>query len=86
MRYVLCAAIVLTCISLRAQTPPVRPQFEVASVKLAAKAETQGAVAVLREVQRNRRMPGMIPMTAPDRIHLTREVLHRAQTHHSIQR
>jgi uncharacterized protein (TIGR03435 family) len=51
-------------------TPPVRPQFEVASVKPVAKSETQGAAAVLQEVMRNRRASGMIPMTASDRVHL----------------
>src|ERR1035441_9308403 len=69
MRYVVCVAIVLICTALRAQTPPVRPQFEVASVRPAAKDESRAA-DLLREVMRNRRTPGMIPMTAPDRVHL----------------
>ena len=69
MRYVVCAAIVLICTTLRAQTPPVRPQFEVASVKPAAKDESRAA-DLLREVMRNRRTPGEIPMTGPDRVHL----------------
>jgi uncharacterized protein (TIGR03435 family) len=69
MRYVVCAAIVLICTTLPAQTPPAIPQFEVASVKPAAKDETRAA-ALLREVMRNRRRPGEIPMTGPDRVHL----------------
>src|ERR1017187_6273562 len=69
MRYVVCAAIVLICTTLPAQTPPARPQFEVASVKPAAKDESRAA-DLLREVMRNRRTPGEIPMTGPDRVHL----------------
>jgi len=33
MRYVVCTAIALICTNLGAQTPPAKPQFEVASVK-----------------------------------------------------
>jgi uncharacterized protein (TIGR03435 family) len=69
MRYVVCAAIALVCTTLPAQTPPARPQFEVASVKPAAKDESR-ATDLLREVMRNRRTPGMIPMSGPDRVHL----------------
>src|SRR5580700_4133702 len=42
MRYAVYTAIALICINLRAQTPPARPQFEVASVKPAANGETSG--------------------------------------------
>jgi uncharacterized protein (TIGR03435 family) len=69
MRYVVCAAIALICITSPAQTPPARPQFEVASVKPVANDET-GAGRLLREVMRNRRRPGEIPMTGPDRVQL----------------
>jgi uncharacterized protein (TIGR03435 family) len=54
---------------MRAQTPPARPQFDVASVRPVANDETR-ADALLRVVMRNRRTPGMIPMTAPDRVRL----------------
>ncbi len=42
MRYVVCTAIALICTNLRGQSPPARPQFEVASVKPAANDETGG--------------------------------------------
>lgn len=51
--------------------PAARPQFEVASVRSAANDETGGhASSLLREVMRNRRRPGQIPMAGPDRIRL----------------
>ena len=72
MRYVVCAAMALFCTTLRAQTPPVRPQFEVASVKPTAKDETANPrlSQILREVVRNDRRPGEIPMTGSDRVRL----------------
>lgn len=36
MRYAICAAMALICITLPAQTSPATPQFEVASVRPAA--------------------------------------------------
>ncbi len=72
MRYVVCAAIALICTSLRAQIPPARPQFEVVSVRAAAKDETGNPqlFQIMREAGRNNRRPGEIPMTGPDRIRL----------------
>jgi uncharacterized protein (TIGR03435 family) len=71
MRYVVCTAIVLICANLRAQTPPPRPQFEVASVKPAANDEKGGGPTPrMREMMRNGRAAGMIPMTDPGRIRL----------------
>ncbi len=71
MRYVVCTAIALICINLRAQTPPAKSQFEVASVKPAANDETIfGRFPMFREMMRNGRSPGMIPMTDPGRIRL----------------
>jgi uncharacterized protein (TIGR03435 family) len=66
-----CAAIALICTNLRAQTPPARPQFEVASVKPAAKDEPgSGRMPMARELMRNGRPPGMIPMDDPGRVRL----------------
>jgi uncharacterized protein (TIGR03435 family) len=72
MRYVVCTAIALICNNLRAQTPPARPQFEVASVKPAANEETGGGghFPTAREMLRNLRPPGMIPMDDPGRVRL----------------
>jgi uncharacterized protein (TIGR03435 family) len=68
MRYVVCAAIVLICTTLRAQTPPARPQFEVASVKPTV--NDGRFFQITREFARNERPPGEIPMTGPDRVRL----------------
>lgn len=71
MRYVVCTAIALICANLRAQTPPAKPQFEVASVKPAANDEKGiGGIPMMREMMRNGRLPGSIPMTDPGRIRL----------------
>src|SRR5580700_9269396 len=70
MRYVVCTAIALICTNLRAQTPPARPQFEVASVKPAANDETGGRMPRMREMLRDARLPGMIPMDDPGRVRL----------------
>jgi uncharacterized protein (TIGR03435 family) len=71
MRYALCAAIALICSTLPAQTPPAKPQFEVASVKPAANdGMSDRLVQVTREFSRSNRKPGEIPMTGPDRIRL----------------
>jgi uncharacterized protein (TIGR03435 family) len=65
MRYVLWTAIALICTNLRAQAPPARPQFEVASVKPAASLNPR-----LREMMRSTWRPGMIPMDDPGRVRL----------------
>jgi len=71
MRYVVCTAIALICTNLPAQTPPAGPQFEVASVKPAANDETGGGrFLAMREMLRNVRPPGMIPMDDPGRVRL----------------
>jgi uncharacterized protein (TIGR03435 family) len=70
MRHVICTAIALTFTNLQAQTPPARPQFEVASVKPAAHDETGGRMPMMREIMRTRRPPGMIPMDGPGRVRL----------------
>ena len=74
MRHVLCAAIVSICLTSPAQTPPARPQFEVASVKPAAKDEMSDSRfpmrREMREMMRNGQTPGEIPMTGPDRVRL----------------
>ena len=71
MRSVVCTAIALICINLWAQTPPARPQFEVASVKPAATDEKGlDGIPMIREMMRNGRLPGMIPMADPGRIRL----------------
>jgi uncharacterized protein (TIGR03435 family) len=72
MRFIVCAAIALACTSLRAQTPPATPQFEVASVRPTAQDDRAGSrlAQVLRSAGRNNRRPGEIPMTGPDRVHL----------------
>jgi uncharacterized protein (TIGR03435 family) len=71
MRYVVCAAIALICANLQAQTPPARPQFEIASVKPAGNGETgAGRISTMREIMRTGRPPGMIPMDDPGRVRL----------------
>src|SRR5229473_152698 len=71
MRCILCTAIAVICTTLRAQTPPARPQFEVASVKPVANDESGGGrITTLREMMRNGRPPGMIPMDDPGRVRL----------------
>jgi uncharacterized protein (TIGR03435 family) len=71
VRYVVCTAIALICTNLCAQTPPARPRFEVASVKPAADDETGGGrIPMMREMMRNVRPLGTIPMTDPGRIRL----------------
>jgi uncharacterized protein (TIGR03435 family) len=67
MRYVACTAIALSFANLWAQTPPARPQFEVASVKPAENDDTGlGRVPIMREMLGN----GWIPMTDPGRVRL----------------
>jgi len=63
MRYVVSAALALICTDAPAQTPPPRPQFEVASVKPAADGEKGGGRSpMMREMMRKQRRPGMIPI------------------------
>ena len=71
MRFAVCAAMALICASLHAQTPPARPQFEVASVKPAA-TDAAGAslVAMMRVMMRTNLQAGAIPMEDPGRIRL----------------
>jgi uncharacterized protein (TIGR03435 family) len=75
MRYVVCTALTLICANLRAQTPAVRPRFEVASVKPAANDETGGGLPRMREMMRDTRPPGMIPMDNPGRVRLEKWAL-----------
>ena len=72
MRYAICAAMALICITLPAQTSPATPQFEVASVRPAAQDDGAGGPVgqVLREFGRNNRRPGEIPMESPDLVRL----------------
>ena len=72
MRYLICVAIVLVCTTSRAQSPATRPKFEVASVKPTAKDETSdGQLSqLMREIDRNHRRPGEIPMTGTNRVRL----------------
>jgi uncharacterized protein (TIGR03435 family) len=70
MRYFVCTALTLICANVDAQTPPARPQFEVASVKPASNDETGGGFPRMRELMRNTRPPGMIPMDNPGRVRL----------------
>jgi len=70
MRYAVCTAIALICTNSRAQTPPARPEFEVASVKPANDGPGGGRFAMMREIMRNNRPPGLIPMEDPGRIRL----------------
>jgi uncharacterized protein (TIGR03435 family) len=70
MRYVVCTLIALICTNLRAQTPPARPQFEVASVKPAANDEKGGGRPPrMREMMRKNRQPGFIPL-CPGRVRI----------------
>ena len=69
MRHVACAAAVLMCANLDGQNPPARPQVEVASVKPAAN-DAAGPGPMMREIMRNNRQAGVIPMEDPGRIRL----------------
>ena len=73
MRYIVYAAIALICTTSPAQTPPARPQFEVASVKPAAPGSA--LPPMLREVMRNQGRPGEIAMTGSDRVRLKNSTL-----------
>ena len=65
------ACAILACATLLAQAPGARPQFEVASVKPAANDRSGGGrFPMMREITRNTRLPGEIPMADPGRIRL----------------
>jgi len=71
LRYIVCTMMALICPNLRAQTPPVKPQFEVATVKPVANEETGGGrLSMMRDILRDLRPPGMIPMDDPGRVRL----------------
>jgi uncharacterized protein (TIGR03435 family) len=71
MRYVVCTAMALICANLRAQTPPARPQFEVASVKPAANDQAGSRLVTMMRVMMRTNLPlGAIPMEDPGRIRL----------------
>ncbi len=67
MRYFACTAIAIICTNLRAQTPPARPQFEVASVNPVANGQINPR---LQEMMRSTWRPGLIPMDNPGRVRL----------------
>lgn len=75
MRSVVFTAIAAICTSLGAQTPPARPQFEVASVKPAAGDDMAARFPLMRELMRSQRGRGVIPMPDPGRIRLQNWVL-----------
>ena len=66
MRSLICTTMALICANLYGQNLPARLQFEVASVKPSA----SGRPAMMREMRRNNRRPGVIPMPDPGRIRL----------------
>lgn len=71
MRYVICTAIASICAGLHAQTAPTKLQFEVASVKPAAKDEAAGRLqTMMRMMMRTNLEPGVIPMEGPGRVRL----------------
>jgi uncharacterized protein (TIGR03435 family) len=71
MRYVVYTAIALICTNLHGQTPPATHQFEVASVKPAANDQMGGGrFPTMREMWRNVRPAGSIPMDNPGRVRL----------------
>lgn len=69
MRRLVCAAMFLGCGVLQAQTVAALPQFEVASIKPTATAQT-GMSSMSREIMRDRPKAGMIPMAGPDRVRI----------------
>lgn len=58
------------CTNVRAQAPAASPQFEVASVKPANDNAGTSRFPRMREMMRNNRQPGVIPMADPSRIRL----------------
>jgi uncharacterized protein (TIGR03435 family) len=73
MRYVVCAAMALICTTLPAQNPPIRPQFEVATVKPAANGGRLSSI--MRDFVRNDRRPDEIAMTGSGRVRLQNSTL-----------
>ena len=63
-----CAAIAIVSTPFRAQNPPAKPQFEVASVKPAT--DPSGRFSIAREFLRGTKPPGSIPMDNPARVRL----------------
>lgn len=72
MRSVVLMAVTILCIGLRAQNQPAGPRFEVASVKPVANDDRPPMV---REMMRNSRAAGAIPMAGPGRIRLEKWAL-----------
>lgn len=71
MRSIVYSAIVFACITSWAQTAPVHPQFEVASVKPAANNGAKPfAASMMRELGCGGRQPGQVPTTGSDRVRL----------------
>ncbi len=72
MRYLIWVATLFVCINSWAQSPPNAPQFEVASIRPVPRATTddERSSQFVREIFRNMRQPGEIPMASPDRISL----------------
>jgi uncharacterized protein (TIGR03435 family) len=71
MQYVVCSAIVLSCITSWAQTPPVKPQFEVATVKPAVNNwKNPRTTSFVRELACVGQRPGEIPTRGTDRVRL----------------
>lgn len=72
MRYLIWVAMLFVCINSWAQSRSNAPQFEVASIRPVAKATTddERGSQFVREIFRNMRQPGEIPMASPDRISL----------------
>lgn len=72
MRSLMCAAIVLICVSLGAPAPAVGPQFEVASVRPSAKdmSDDPAVAKLFQEMGEGMRRVGEIPMTASDRVRM----------------
>jgi uncharacterized protein (TIGR03435 family) len=71
MRFAIVQVVLLALWEVHAQTSPAPLTFEVASVKPSAPdAAGGGRLPMMREMMRNNRQPGVIPMTDPGRIRL----------------
>jgi uncharacterized protein (TIGR03435 family) len=71
MRSIVGVAMALFCANSHAQTAPATAHFEVASVRPAANHGPGGSLPpVMREIMRNNRQPGAIPLEDPGRIRL----------------
>ncbi len=69
MRHAACLTIALACATMLGQSPSAKPQFEVASVMLAAKDQSRVS-GLLWQAWRDNRRPGEIPMAGVDRVRL----------------